>query len=399
MVLWDILPKVFHSLEIILSTIGIALVVKTIWNVYNWIKGHAFEFRFSYLENLKNTDDMKIVWRSVWETKNINPRHEKQFFEKFTSNIEKLWKNGDKLRNLKTILIVLNDFSLFLKNRCTIFLVVWEEIFPKILEWHFRTWKKIEEYIDKDEKVLIWAEYDEALRTLDLMLQEIEKRVLRERQSYSFFRHLNRHSNNYCNMEYLEHLFANFYEIFFECITESPEHHDIWEHYFPVHWKITESNLRDKNNVISRISWKEFQLWARDRISNPKEDFDSSLQEVSYNLFPDVNPLMWSKILLFIFSTYDPTNRGRSIIERRWNFESSPRLRKDADPAVVDNLEIIKTFKLTDLLFKQEFAKDKVEKYVEDLKELRYEKNTLEEHQRWILLDFFNKMLKFLVDN
>jgi hypothetical protein len=191
---------------------------------------------------------------------------------------------------------------------------VWEEIFPKILEWHFRTWEREEQYIEKDEKVLIWVNYDEALRILDLIIQEIEKRVLKGGQSYSLFRHMNRHTNNYSNIEYLEHLFTNFYQVFLECIAESPEHHDIWKHYFPIRWKITESNLRDNKNVMCRISCKEFLGWARDRIWDPKEDFDKSLQEVSYNLFPEVDPLIWSEILLFVFSTYDPQNRVRSII-------------------------------------------------------------------------------------
>ncbi len=72
--------------------IGIILLVKTIIDTYRWLKGNLFEYRFSYLEKLKDHSDMIIAWCSVWQTKGRDFRDEERFFKLFSSKIDELLK-------------------------------------------------------------------------------------------------------------------------------------------------------------------------------------------------------------------------------------------------------------------------------------------------------------------
>lgn len=89
-IFWEISSGKFRSIVLVLPVVGIYLLGKTVRDIYYWIKGNAFEFRFSYLKNLKNHDDMEAVWRSVWQTKNINTRNEEEFFRIFSYTIDRL---------------------------------------------------------------------------------------------------------------------------------------------------------------------------------------------------------------------------------------------------------------------------------------------------------------------
>ena len=109
---WGISPGEFRLLEAVVSLVGITLLAISFFDIYHWIKGNVSEFRFSYLRNLNSNADLEIVWRSVWETKNNS--HEKQFFEIFSTKIDKFIENQDK--NFDTLFRLLNIFGNFWGN-------------------------------------------------------------------------------------------------------------------------------------------------------------------------------------------------------------------------------------------------------------------------------------------
>ena len=138
----------------------------------------------------------------------------------------------------------------------------------------------------------------------------IEERSLKERIAYSFFEHFIKHAKDCKKVlledvnkqdyyrHYISSLFTIFYRVFFENIEKSMEKRDVWEHYFPKVWKVTKNNLENKENIISKISLNEFLQWAQVRIWKMEEDFDSHLDDISRNLFPKVEPIIWAKILI-----------------------------------------------------------------------------------------------------
>jgi hypothetical protein len=95
MIFWEISCGFFRLFEIALSFLGICLMVKTLLNIYSWVKGTVFPHRFSYLRNLKKHTDLEAVWRSVWEAKSINLQNEKEFFQIFSSTIDELIGNHE----------------------------------------------------------------------------------------------------------------------------------------------------------------------------------------------------------------------------------------------------------------------------------------------------------------
>jgi hypothetical protein len=319
--------------------------------------------------------------------------------------------------NLKTISKLLNDFDAYINNRSIVLLILPNGALPKILEWHFKIWKQEYYYLTKRDKLDEWISYSEISRTLDSILKKVEERAFKERRSHLFFETFKNHVEKYKEQliesedkskdYYIDSLFSVFYQVFFETIKNSPERYDIWEHYFPKEWKITKDNLMNKGNIISRISYREFLNWAQERIWQAKEDFDRDLDEVASNLFPEVEPILWARILIFIFSSYSE-NRVKSVIERPWNFGFAGRIRlysiypKDYREEKMDDMErsaekieTHNTFELAHLLFREQFSKDNIEEYIKNLKALKYEKESKEETKRLQLLAIFEEMLKY----
>ena len=115
--------------------------------------------------------------------------------------------------NLKIILKLLGDFNNFINNRSTTFLVWPTGTFQKILELHFRIWKKEYQYLSKEDKLDQWSQYSEMSRTLDLIFRHIEVRTLKERVASPFFQMLNKHVERHKrevvdSRSYAESLFA-----------------------------------------------------------------------------------------------------------------------------------------------------------------------------------------------
>ena len=52
------------------------------------------------------------------------------------------------------------------------------------------------------------------------------------------------------------------------------------------------------------------------------------------------------------------------------------------------------TFELAYLLFKENFSKENLEKYIKSLQELKYKENSEKENKRLELLNIFNEMMK-----
>jgi len=94
--LWNSSAPWLRFLELIVWGIGIYFMTKVLINSYHWMKGNKFNLRFNYLRKLENLKDMEKSWRSVWQTENINPQNEREFFEIFSSTIDQLLKNNER---------------------------------------------------------------------------------------------------------------------------------------------------------------------------------------------------------------------------------------------------------------------------------------------------------------
>jgi len=413
---WDILIGLDILIAINLTYIGILLVIGIIIKVYYWIKGNVFGFRFSYLKKLKNYSDLETVWRSIWEVEKINFQNEKEFFMIFSSKIDQLLESNKK--SLKTISKLLNDFNSFINNRPVFFLVATEEVFPKILEWHFKVWQKKYMCLGKKIDLDKFTNYSEISRVLDSILRNIEERSLKE-EAFSLFAYFKKHVEHYKHElvkrdhehHYIIFLFRTFYQVFFENVLYSSEILNIWEQYFPKEWKISKTNLLDKEyKLLSSLSWKYFLNWANDRIRQSKEEKDLVLGEFSRDLFPEVDPNLWAKFLVFVFSGYNEKNRVKLAIERPWNFGPIERIKlysidevgsEEMHKKMSEDIEIErqKTYELACYLFKKDFSEDNIKKYIKETENLEYSEKLIEEKNRLELLNIFKEMLSYLSES
>jgi len=411
---WDILTGLDRLIAINITFIGILLVVNIVTNIYNWIKGNVFDFRFSYLRKLKRYNDLEIVWRSIWQVKNINIQNEQEFCKLFFLKIDQLLESPKN--SIKITPKLLNDFYNFINERSITLLAELEITLPKILEWHFKIWQREHTHFIRKDKIKDLGSFSQISRILDFILTNIEERSLKGIEAFSFFNHFGRHVEN-CKKEfigsdkkhyYISSLFNIFYQVFFKNIAKSSESNAIWKNCFPKEWKITKYNYEDKDNIISKISLTKFLQWAQIRIWQAKEDIDLDLDEVSKNLFPEVEPILWARILIFIFSPYG-NDRMKSIIERSWTFgiigrfrsysgdneSSKEESRRKMDEAMQSEVEeeTKNTFELAYLLFKNVFSKENLEKYIKSLKELKYDEPN-KEKRRLEFLNIFNEIMK-----
>ncbi len=399
--LWNILPPWLRLIEMIIWLVGFFFLSKILISLYHWMKGRKFPLRFEYLKNLNNLDDFEEVWHSVWRTEKINSQNELEFFKIFIDTIEKLLKTNDE-KHLKTTLKLLNDFNIFMNNRSVNFLISLDQnIFLKILELHFKIWEKSFESSQKNKLYYDETYYSQILQNIESILKKFEKTGLTKENSYSLFisffssfkKHLKKYEEKISEdkdkyFKYIESLLSLFYQVFFENIEKSKYKDNIWSEFFPEEWKITKNNLTNKNNIVSRISLMEFIKWVEPRIRQLTKDFDSELESITPNMFPEVNKILWSRILIFVFSPFGE-NRIKSVIERKWSFGfiTFPGL---------DEHYKKETFELAILLFPDQFSEENLKTYLENLEKLKYNDSSLES-KRLILLKLFSEMLEYVM--
>jgi hypothetical protein len=391
-------------LEMILWAVGVGFMTRILFHSYHWMKGNKYRLRFGYLRDLRNTQDTEEAWRSVWQTEKINYQNEQEFFKIFYSSCNRYLVDASK-DNLIIASKLLGDFNNFLDNRSSLFLIRMDGMFANILEWHFKLWKNEHEYLGQEGKIEEWGLYGDLSRTLNSIFRQIETRALKERDSFLFIRRLEKHTNEYkkevvSSRYYIESLFRTFYQVLFQNISEAPDRFDIWEHYFPKEWKITLSNLQKSENLVSRISLKNFFEWADGRFLQASKEKDFSLNDVVNNLFPEVDPILWSRILTFVMSSYGE-NRVRSVIERPWNIGFVGRVKilsgfQEDELSRSYEIDEINTFELAYFLFKKEFTTRNLEDYIKSLEQLSYPQESPEADKRDELLHLFTKMLAFV---
>ena len=330
--------------------------------------------------------------------------------------------------NLKLAPKLINDFGKFLKNRTTYFLV--PESLSEILALHIQVWSKDMEWLNNSSDVETrekWAAYYQFHNLLNSIISLSEERVLTERtiDAWGFFDRLRKHVDKYKNDKvilnngerfYAEDILSVFYDTFFKNITGSTSEFDIWNHYFPSDWKVRKSNFENSEGILARITFNHFLDYANKKIIDAKEkDFDVALNEASENLFPELDPVRWAKILIFVLSPYEVREKVKNVIHRPWTFGFASRMREfgshvainkeefekevEVNMRSMDNLEKEKTFEFVDFLcgrygiFQQTFTIENLEYFIRDAKSLQFPSQSFEERKRISLLELFSEML------
>lgn len=327
-------------------------------------------------------------------------------------------------KDLETIKVLLNDFLVLMDNRTTFFLVTNEKVLPKILEWDLPIWKnKWQSFQEKSHDQVNWSELS---NTSESTILKIGERAIKEKQYLftvfflkNFQKHLEAHREESIQIEtrtfyYVEHLFDILFKLLveFEETDSSNEREYMWSN-LPAEWKITKENLENKKTLLARISLRKFMDWAIVRVQMGK-DFDPQLNDLSVNLFPEVDPRVWAVILTFCFLAFDPSNRVKSVIEQPWIFGydiGTTVFTLSEGETIEEKLEAMelqreakrkvktqKAYELGILLFPHIFERELLVKYVEEASNLKYTEDSTKEHERIAMLKIFNEILAILIE-
>ena len=396
----------FRLLEIFLWFIGMIYLTGILYKSYHWMKGNKFQQRFFYLKKIQNIHDIEEAWRSVWQTESINYQNEIKFFDIFYVTVNKLLHCEKK--NILFATKMLEDFDNCVEKRSPGFFTLPDKPLVIFLNWHFEMWQRGQEFQYQDDSIESWGIYDQIFRTIESIFQKIIIIVLKGRHAYLFFKTLKEHTENnkvtVSNNLYVEFIFRSFYEFFFENIHSSTDKFNIWNHYFPVEWKVTISNLQSSENQISQITLNNFLEWAVPKILEEIEEKDFSLDDVSRNIFPEVDSIIWASILIFVYSSYsDDRTQLRSAIERPWNFGFFSHVKvssisKNDDIQNSLTTDVFNTVALAFFIFPRQFSYENLVKYLDSLQEISYPEGSNEESKRLRLYNLFIKMLAQAVD-
>ena len=417
LLLWDIESCLIRIIIFILWAVGVWLVVSTLSKSYNWIRKGKFQYRFNYLKKIKNGSELEDLWRSVWETSGTNSQNEIEFFKIFSVLVDKLYLDKENIVNLNLVAKLLNDFQIFVKKRSFIFLTAKDDVFQKVLEWHFTTWQREYEYMIREDKLNEFSGYGNISSILDSIVRSVTERALKDEMAYGFFKlietHIESHKKDFVInaphlYSYVESFLAVFYNSFFSNIENARDRFDIWQHYFPKSWLVTKENITDKENAPARVTMNNFFIWAQNRIKLPKKgemEFDTILDSVSREMFPTTEPFFWATMLTLLMRAWGDNDRMQTLVEYPRSFGYVGRIHMswyedhDDDKAIEEvrinrDNEIENSIKLLLTLFPYEFTKEKLDEYIAELESFKYEKEDKNYDRKEQLLFYIKEILK-----
>ena len=278
-------------------------------------------FRFA---NKTTVLQMEKAWTLVW---NSNTEYKEEFTKIFIDHIDSAIKFKKMQSVIKLFGIYLNSF-----DKQTDLLKIAFSILPKIFEWDEKFWNlKRQKIKNKDG----WLQYDYfRSRCLPVIVKELLKQ-----ESFQLFSSFKEHTQtmeenlnkitNKNNKEeyenYINQVFNKFFYTFFNDVNlnQKSSFSRSDGYYFPNEWRITISNIDEKNssqkNILLRITYT-FIKWARS-IAFFTKDENQNLTAAVNLLFPKVHSSLFTVFLALLF------NFQREIkyaIEKKPNFRILP---------------------------------------------------------------------------
>lgn len=414
--LMSIESVIFKLIVFIVWAIAMAELLMLLFRLYEWVKGDKDDFRRKYLSDFPKTQHDKIVsWTDFWSTDRNSKTGftEPDFFLSFSKQIDVLLKS-DSESDWKTLLKLLDGFVAGIDNRNKTFLLIFPEYFPKVLEWHFVLWKRqysqyAKDIPAEDRKVYVYTFQVDNLIDRLIKYQTKEALIGSTRNAHSYFKcfedHIEKYKDEFIEGKKFPYLYVEklpIYTDWFEMIPRSPESYDIWNHYFPTSWKVTISNLQ--NNKISNVWLRRFIDWSQSRLWKSEVIWDENLEEISKELFPDVDPIMWAKLYTFIMRPWSGS-RVKSFIEKPVNFGYVGRVVSGYGDDVEQNFaseyetQLQTTFDIVIYLFGRIFTLENLNKWIAEINELQYPDDSDEFRRKEALRSIFNMLRRKVVED
>jgi hypothetical protein len=358
------------------------------------------DYSLQYLSQKKNVTDSVAAWRSFWGKEIEGTPSDEEFFKVFALQVDENLKTK-KIENIRMALALLDDFYKEFEHRSDFFVTMSEAFLSQVFEWHHSSWHRWRTLMDTKEKG--FTEYFQISNVIKGIIQKITEQSL-SNFYYSYFTVLEKHLEKYKDdvvqfkkreLVYIESI--PIYNDLLELIPESDQSSEIWN-TFPFEWKTTIEN--NKNYIQSRVWLNIFLNWVPSRIrGGEKEKWDKKLEDAGRELFPEVSPPIWSRIITFIFLPYGDS-RMESIIENKRNFGLIGRIistngDEDIDQKFRDSSkdQKEKTIELCLTFFGNIFTKENIELWRKEINILKYEEDSREFQEKELWVKLFKNIL------
>ncbi|MBP9802359.1 hypothetical protein KBC40_02105 [Patescibacteria group bacterium] len=322
------------------------VLIRPIFKFQVFFRGKRHKFEIDFLKslnflkifsfrNLVKAEKMIRAWNSFWSER--SEFNERDFTKIFISHIE----DAVKYKKFELVVQLAQTYVNNIEKRDRF--SIGYEILPKIFEWNEIFWNEQQLWVDSyaEEEIIqkfFPQKYFPTFRNWALKLykkinpkrdifwnwyyfgseffQAIIKILLKDgNDSYqlfsSFKKHIKESEQKLEKMDdgknkekysiYITGLFESFCPTFFNEIYSAPSSYSIWEHDFPVEWKIIAAK---KDSRIAFIILGQFLSWSQNRIfKNSEENFDKDLTEVINGIFPNVHSPLFTAFLMLYFSS------------------------------------------------------------------------------------------------
>jgi hypothetical protein len=429
---WSLWNGSLALLLIIISGLGIGFTIAIILNIYNWLKADLFtdifSIRFSYLKS-KKAYEIVNVWKSIWNTENINMYNERNFFMIFSSGIDRIIaKKKVEGKSLASLSTLMTDYCRSIEKRSLDFKVIDTIMLPKLLEWNFYFWKSLRLTLQKeqtDNDFMYWTLTPSEIRKA---LELITINNVKNRFAMVFFQNLSKHISLHKKDEIMvkghKHQYIpEIFDILFPILIEDRDYmgnSTLWEENIPADWKVTFANLTNAQNLESKIMLTYYlNQFSRDlRIpqyirqltqGNTRTTFSLTCKTLPW-LFPEVDSELFAIILLFANSIGD--DKITETIEQDWRqlsafvhrakvYSVTSMEEMEAQIKEEQVTETNKTFELIYAIpiFRVIFAEEWLIGYIAKAMELSYQAGSEEEKKRLDLLNIFEDMWAYLQNN
>jgi hypothetical protein len=381
-------------------------IIRRLLNFYYWIKGEKNELRLSYLKSVNKEEDIKFAFSSIWEVKDIGFNWMQQFLEAFIDKLNDL----NKEKKNSTVSNMLLDFENNITNiKPSLSYKSIRYLLENMLSLYYEFSLLSEQITAKDNDSKLY--FDMSRFYSRKIITDIEEITLENWQSEIFFSQLEKFVNKHLKEEKtIKFLFQppGIVETLFDN-TDTDSFNG-----FPRNWAITFETV-EANNLISHILFYIFSEWAQDRLGEPIEkSSDMKAEIIAQNLFPDVELGILSNCFILLFS--DRKDRPMEwAVKTEWGFGKIPSYIGTVKFYYGEDLEKYqelinreieerrnKTFVLIATLIKkgwilmQPSSLEILEKYKEELENLKFDEESPEEYTRKEYLKLVTKLIEEL---
>jgi hypothetical protein len=401
---WDVWGTLGRISLFALFVAGTVTHLGILFRSYKWIqdlelsnkrtpKGYRMKKRFEYLSREKDETKKLIGWEILAKTKKT-PNEECEYILEFINAVNDLVKNN-KNSYLEDYLSIMGFFI----DKLNVY--NWyaaEKITNALLDWDLILFEKWNSYSKAEKRSIVLPR----LHNKSLLLAIIKKAMVSDESvSWNLF-HLLEVFVKQKPEDYQKDFIDN---IAFTVFNESPEDPSLWK-FFPENWKVTKENLENDEKIITKSWLINYLKWSSERLIkgyNNTYYYDSRLDLITQELFPEIDPITWSTILTFILSPHstDEKERLKDLIENRQIFGYVGRTFIFTESFnIIDSKykeQEENAIELTMRIFKDDFTEDKLQNYIKIMEEIRQDiKN---EHRYNRILDLFKKIKEYQQKN